>query len=143
MKRIGFFFVLLLGVSCLGLGKEEIPGEQEILDDTIKPTHVEELPMYPMIARMSRIEGVVVIRAKLDGEGNVVSSAALSGARELIPACVANVQKWKFEPTPKNEVIIVYEFRFDGRCYPQFTCRQNQTFRPPNMLIMTTGFPEN
>ncbi len=56
-------------------------------------------PDYPLLARHSRIAGVVVIDAIIDEHGNVTGMRALSGHPILIPAALEAVSKRKYEPT--------------------------------------------
>ncbi len=56
-------------------------------------------PIYPALAKMSRIGGVVVIEAIIDEHGNVTSMHALSGHPLLIPAAMEAVSKRKYAPT--------------------------------------------
>src|SRR5579863_4542301 len=73
---------------------------------------------YPGIARETRIQGVVVVEARLDDKGNVVSASSITGPKLLIPDCLTNAKKWKFKPNPHNSAVIVYEFRLDdGACH--------------------------
>jgi TonB family protein len=73
---------------------------------------------YPGLARVARIQGIVVVEAQLDDKGNVASASAISGAKSLIPDCLSNVKKWKFKPNSRKNIIIVYEFRLDeGACH--------------------------
>jgi TonB family protein len=66
---------------------------------------------YPQLARQTRIQGVVVVWARLDEKGTVLEATALSGAEVLIPASLENVRKWRFQPNAKKAVVIVYNFR--------------------------------
>src|SRR5512138_440496 len=81
-----------------------------VLDETLKAQYFEELN-YPLSARLKHIQGVVVVKVKFDDSGRVVSSVAVSGAKELIPDCLSNAKKWRFQPTPDKTAIIVYQFR--------------------------------
>ena len=56
-------------------------------------------PEYPVLAKQSRISGVVVIEAIIDEHGNVTGMRAISGHPMLIPAALAAVSKRKYEPT--------------------------------------------
>ncbi len=74
--------------------------------------------VYPPIARVARIEGVVVVQAQLDQAGNVQAVIALSGPNPLVPDCLSNAKKWKFKPNSQKSAIIVYEFTLDeGACH--------------------------
>jgi hypothetical protein len=73
---------------------------------------------YPGLARVARIQGIVVVEARLDDKGNVVAASAISGAKLLIPDCLSNAKKWKLKPNSYKTAVIVYEFRLDaGACH--------------------------
>jgi periplasmic protein TonB len=57
------------------------------------------LPEYPVLARQSRLTGVVVIEAIIDEHGNVTGMRVISGHPLLIPSALAAVSKRKYEPT--------------------------------------------
>ena len=72
---------------------------------------------YPGVARMTRIQGIVVVKADLDEKGNVTAASALTGPKPLLVDSVANAKKWKFKPSSERRTLIVYEFRLDdGAC---------------------------
>ncbi len=73
---------------------------------------------YPALARVARIQGVVVVKATLDDKGNVLTVSAVTGPKPLIADCLANTKKWKFKPNPQKTAVIVYEFRIGpGACH--------------------------
>ena len=59
-------------------------------------------PKYPPLARNSRIQGIVVVEAIIDENGNVVEAQAVSGPPLLIPAALQAVSQRKYEPTILN-----------------------------------------
>lgn len=59
-------------------------------------------PRYPIIALAGHIEGIVVIDAIIDEQGNVVQAKAVSGPALLIAAALETVTQWKYEPTYLN-----------------------------------------
>jgi len=122
------------------LTAQEPPQEEPIYSEEIRPVHVEKLEYRPL-ARQARVQGVVVVRAKLDDQGNVISSAAISGHKLLIPEALENAKKWKFLPNAKSEVIIVYNFGIDeGLCdFYDLPCSSYFTFRPPNLAIVRSS----
>jgi outer membrane biosynthesis protein TonB len=81
-----------------------------ISDDDIKVLDFESLN-YPSIALQTNYQGVVVVRVKLDPDGKVVEAAAISGHKLLIPDCLANVKKWRFQTNEQHTAVIVYNFR--------------------------------
>jgi periplasmic protein TonB len=56
-------------------------------------------PDYPVLARQSRISGVVVIEAVIDEHGKVTGMRVVSGHPMLIPSALSAVSKRKYEPT--------------------------------------------
>ncbi|MCU1341569.1 MAG: TonB family protein [Candidatus Acidoferrum typicum] len=56
-------------------------------------------PVYPILAKQSRIQGIVVIEAIIDEHGNVIEEKAISGHPLLIPAAMKAVSQRKYEPT--------------------------------------------
>jgi len=59
-------------------------------------------PIYPAIARAARAQGQVVIDAIIDEQGPVTEGRAISGPGLLIPAALAAVRSWKYQPTLLN-----------------------------------------
>ncbi len=57
---------------------------------------------YPAVAKVAKVEGVVVIDAIIDEEGNVVQAHVVSGPGLLVGAALQAVEKWKYEPTRLN-----------------------------------------
>jgi protein TonB len=56
-------------------------------------------PVYPLLARHSRVSGAVVIDAVIDTQGNVVDMHPASGNPLLLIAAMAALRQWKYEPT--------------------------------------------
>lgn len=94
---------------------------------------------FPALAFMARIQGVVVVQVKLDNQGKVTDSEALSGPAFLTQGSAENARKWKFEPNSEKAAIIVYSFRIEGDCHPAsnggFTSQM--IFFPPNFAKIT------
>jgi TonB family protein len=55
-------------------------------------------PVYPAIARQTRIEGKVLLVAIIDTQGRITNLRALSGHPFLIPAAIDAVQQWRYRP---------------------------------------------
>jgi len=56
-------------------------------------------PQYPILARQSRIQGVVVIDAIIDEHGNVIGEKIVTGHPLLVQAALKAVSQRKYEPT--------------------------------------------
>ena len=61
-------------------------------------------PLYPDIARQSRVEGTVVLEAVLDVTGRVESVRVLGSQPLLDDAAVRAVRQWRYTPTELNGV---------------------------------------
>jgi len=59
-------------------------------------------PHYPEIAMVAHIEGIVVIDAIIDEQGDVVQARAVEGPPLLIAAALEAVARWKYQPTYLN-----------------------------------------
>jgi TonB family protein len=55
-------------------------------------------PVYPPQARKARIQGTVVLQAKISKEGRVVDLQFVSGPKELVAAAIGAVQQWRYSP---------------------------------------------
>lgn len=56
-------------------------------------------PVYPPLARHSKISGAVVIDAVIDTQGNVAEMRPVSGNPLLLIAGMEALRQWKYEPT--------------------------------------------
>jgi TonB family protein len=59
-------------------------------------------PAYPAIARLARVEGVVILEAVLDVEGRVDSVRVLRSIAQLDQSAVDAVKRWRFTPALLN-----------------------------------------
>ena len=56
-------------------------------------------PVYPALARTTRLEGIVVIDAVIDETGHVVEARAISGPALLLESALRAVAQWRYQPT--------------------------------------------
>jgi TonB family protein len=70
----------------------------------IKPPKLvnEVRPVYPKEARRARVEGIVILEAKTDEQGNVVETRILRSIPVLDQAAIDAVRQWKYEPMVIN-----------------------------------------
>lgn len=59
-------------------------------------------PRYPAVAFAAHVEGLVVIDAIIDEQGNVVQARVIEGPPLLVAAALDAVAKWKYQPTYLN-----------------------------------------
>lgn len=60
------------------------------------------LPVYPPLAKQARISGAVRLEAIIARDGTIMGLRAVSGHPLLIPAALAAVKQWLFQPTYLN-----------------------------------------
>jgi TonB family protein len=101
------FLVLLLALFGFQTAAQEPPSEPCVM-------HVEALH-YPALARQTRIQGEVKVSAMVDEAGKVILPAVSSGHPLLSEVVLANIRRWKFQPTPHSFTIeVTYEFILSG-----------------------------
>lgn len=59
-------------------------------------------PVYPELAQQGRVQGVVIIEATIDCDGNVVNPRVLRGQPLLDAAALEAVQQWRYTPVQLN-----------------------------------------
>jgi TonB family protein len=67
------------------------------VSDAKRPIRIVK-PVYPDEARKAGIEGSVVLDIVVDEHGSVSSVESAKGPKELVPAAVAAVKQWRWEP---------------------------------------------
>jgi len=55
-------------------------------------------PVYPPEAIRARIEGTVVLQARISKEGQIADLQLISGPKKLAPAAIGAVQQWRYRP---------------------------------------------
>src|SRR5262249_53691560 len=70
-------------------------------------------PAYPPVARVAKVEGIVVIDAVIDEHGDVVQARAISGPPLLIAAALQAVLKRRYEPTVLDGMPVPIEMRVE------------------------------
>ena len=92
---------MMTGVAAPAAPVAEGPKKPVRVGGNVKPPRLLSgpAPIYPILARQSRIQGIVVIEAIIDEHGNVVEMHAVSGHPLLIPAAMKAVSQRKYEPT--------------------------------------------
>ncbi|HUP03650.1 MAG TPA: energy transducer TonB, partial [Bryobacteraceae bacterium] len=56
------------------------------------------VPVYPALARSTRVEGAVVLAAVIGKDGSVTELKAVSGHPLLVPAALSAVRQWMYQP---------------------------------------------
>jgi protein TonB len=87
------------------------PGRIVDLDiSQVKEKYRPDLPVYPPMAKMARIQGTVVVQILVGGDGVPISARALQGPYPLRATGEAYAMGWRFEPHLENGVALVSRF---------------------------------
>ena len=55
-------------------------------------------PKYPKDARKNRVQGAVVLQARISKTGDIADLRVISGDELLVPAAIKAVEQWKYRP---------------------------------------------
>ena len=66
-------------------------------------------PIYPVLARQARVQGLVVLDATFDAQGSVTNLSVISGPQLLYGAALQAVKTWRYQPVYLNGVPVPFE----------------------------------
>ena len=76
-----------------------LPGRVRVSSGVMQGLSVHKVPPhYPADARQQRIQGVVLLQAIIDKDGNISNLQLISGHPLLAPAAIDAVKQWKYRP---------------------------------------------
>jgi TonB family protein len=103
-------------------------------------------PVYPKIAKQAHVEGVVIVEAKADEQGNVIDARVLRSIPVLDQAALDAVKQWKYEPMvidgKPHKVVFTVTVRFtldeaEHRAVDKFAegaVKAQGDIKPPRLL---------
>jgi protein TonB len=69
------------------------------------PTKIKDVrPVYPLDAQAARIQGVVILEAKIEADGRVSDARVMRSIAGLDEAALDAVRRWEFTPTEVDGV---------------------------------------
>jgi TonB family protein len=99
--------------------KFETPKQENVGNQTEQLKLIYSPPApYPEEAGKKGIQGKVTLSIVIDAKGNVSEAKELSGPEELVPAALAFVRKWKYEPPSTAPVTRTVEVSYGSRDCP-------------------------
>jgi len=117
---MGFTFTLPAGAQARTQPDDEAPpvvtvtsglpsvlSVERVPEEVMRPLRIQRIdPVYPVAALRDRIQGTVVLDAKITAEGVVEDVVRVSGDPELVPTAIEAVKKWKYIPYDKHGRLI-------------------------------------
>ena len=99
-----------------------------------------EMPFYPPLANMARIQGDVHLRVTTDGSG-VASVVVESGQPMLAKAAEDNVRTWKFEPNEPTSfsTLFAYHLFAEPKCETDKSGNGEIHLKLPTQVEITTN----
>jgi TonB family protein len=118
------------------------------VDDIKPPKLVKQVdPVYPQVARQARVEGIVILEAKTDEQGNVIGARILRSIAILDQAAIEAVKQWKYEPLilegKPRKVLFTVTVRFQLKegdkvktldKFAQGAIRAENDIKPPKLI---------
>lgn len=98
-----------------------------------------EVPDYPEMARLARLQGEVKMVLILDNMGRVAAISEIAGPIPLRDEAEENIRKWTFESSQEASRYhtIVFEFRIEGEAVT-YVPRPRVSFDLPGRVLIVT-----
>lgn len=84
---------LLTAVAFSQTNPQRIPAEE-----AAKHLRTGPQPAYPALAQQARIQGNVILEARIGESGSLADIRMIAGHPMLVPAAIEAVRHWKYEP---------------------------------------------
>lgn len=92
-------------VTNVRVADPDATGAYRVGGDLRPPKKIKDAPPeYPAIAQQARVQGVVILEARIDERGNVTDARPLRSIPLLDQAAIDAVRQWQYEPALRNGV---------------------------------------
>ena len=100
---------------------------------------------YPLLPRMARITGLVVVRLSIGTEGSVESAETVAGHPLLSEVARKNAKAWKFQKSQaglsaSSDFYLVYRFLLKGSCVAN-DCHEVFSVEYPGLVTIQSEMP--
>lgn len=95
-------------------------------------------PLYPVGARAARIQGVVSIKVKIDGE-RVISLTVESGPPMLVRSAEENIRTWQFAKGKPATFVTIFQYVIEEPSQCGYTNGSSTLNLPTKVLIKVKG----
>jgi hypothetical protein len=121
--------MILLGISCV---------DAQQTDRNLPLVLTGEMPLYPVIARAARVQGIVKIKVSTDGE-KVVSLDVKSGPPMLVRFAENNLKTWKFAEHKPTTFVTTFEYVIEETSYCGYQNGNVNLYLPSEVRITASG----
>jgi TonB family protein len=77
-----------------------------------------QMPCYPPLARLARVQGQAKVQIDVGKDGTVTSAEAIEGNAILKAPAVSNLRTWKFSVgqggDPSRRTTVLFEYKLEG-----------------------------
>ena len=81
------------------IGATGIPSRVQVTTAVLEANLTRKtLPVYPIVAKTFKVEGLVVVNVVVDRDGNVREAKAVTGPPLLLRGAEDAVRQWRFKP---------------------------------------------
>ena len=108
------FVQISLGIGLvllLGLPSSTAPAQKS--EHHLPLVIMGKMPIYPIMARLARVEGIVRIKVKTDGK-KVASIDAESGPPMLVKFSEENIRTWEFADHEPTAFVTTFKYMIEG-----------------------------
>lgn len=103
----------LVGVALMMLSGMLSPAAAQKAGQDLPLVVAGEMPLYPIMARAARVQGVVKIKVTTDGK-KVAAVDAESGPPMLVKFAKENILTWKFSGHKPTKFVTTFEYVIEG-----------------------------
>ena len=97
-----------------------------------------KMPLYPIIARAARIQGVVKIKVTTDGR-KATSFDMESGPAMLVRSTEENIMTWKFFEHTPTSFVTIFTYAIEGPEHCEYTNSSSVLHLPQEARISAEG----
>jgi TonB family protein len=95
------------GLEQPGAADADATGAYRVGNDIAPPKKIKDVPPeYPAIAQQSRVQGIVILEARVDESGKVSDVRPLRSIPLLDQAAIDAVKQWEYERPTRNGVAV-------------------------------------
>jgi len=101
------------GAIATPFGAQQVQGDSNIIatDHKLQPITTVEA-VYPPLARQARVQGVVVLEAKISQQGAVQNLRVVTGHPLLVQAAIEAVKQWQYGPQTEDGIATIVTVNF-------------------------------